>query len=71
MLTLAGDIALRDGEPAVHAPPRGWTLGRDHRGGHLLQAHVRPTLELVLTDAPATLQKEEDPETGLALIALR
>jgi uncharacterized protein len=36
----------------------------------LLQAHVRPTCELVLTESPAHLRKEFDPESGIALIKL-
>ncbi len=70
VLTLAGDVAVKDGEPAVHAH---LVVGRSDattRGGHLLEAHVHPTLELVLTETPAVLRKEEDAETGLALIAL-
>jgi predicted DNA-binding protein with PD1-like motif len=68
VLTLAGDIALKDGEPAVHAHVV--IGGRDGRasGGHLLEAEVRPTLEVVLSQAPEALQKRFDPETGLALI---
>ena len=37
-------------------------------GGHLLEAHVRPTLEVVLTESPRHLRKRKDPESGLALI---
>jgi predicted DNA-binding protein with PD1-like motif len=40
-------------------------------GGHLLEARVRPTLELVLVESPAHLRKEHDPESGLALVAPR
>jgi hypothetical protein len=39
-------------------------------GGHLLQAHVRPTLELVVTESPAHLQRVTDEKTGLPLIKL-
>jgi predicted DNA-binding protein with PD1-like motif len=37
-------------------------------GGHLLEAHVRPTLEVVLTESPEHLRKRKDSESGLALI---
>jgi predicted DNA-binding protein with PD1-like motif len=37
-------------------------------GGHLLQAHVRPTLEIVLTESAHPLHKTVDPESGIALI---
>jgi len=40
------------------------------RGGHLIEAHVRPTLEVILVESPAHLRKEFDPETGLALIRI-
>jgi hypothetical protein len=40
------------------------------RAGHLLEGHVRPTLELVLTETPAELHKRLDDASGLALIAL-
>ena len=38
-------------------------------GGHLLDAIARPTLELIVEDAPSHLRKRYDRETGLALIA--
>lgn len=63
-----GDIALKDGEPQVHAH---LSIGRrdgSAYGGHLLKAHVRPTCELFLTESPEHLQKQFDPESGLALI---
>ncbi len=65
--SLIGDIGLVNGKPAVHAHavvgfPDGTT-----RGGHIISATVWPTLELFLTDEPATLVKEEDPETDLFL----
>ncbi|CAI08695.1 hypothetical protein [Aromatoleum aromaticum] len=37
-------------------------------GGHLLSAEVRPTLEIVLTDAPTYLKRVFDAASGLALI---
>ncbi len=70
VLTLAGDIALQDGKRKIHAHA---VLGRRDGstvGGHLLQAHVRPTLELMLTESPAHLRRAHDPETGLALIRI-
>jgi predicted DNA-binding protein with PD1-like motif len=66
--TLAGDIAVNDGEPEVHAHlVVGDASGRAH-AGHLLEGHVRPTLEIFLTETPAELRKIVDEETGLALI---
>jgi predicted DNA-binding protein with PD1-like motif len=70
VLSLVGDIALKDGEPAVHAH---LTLGRKDSstiGGHLQSLTVWPTLEVVVTETPAHLTKTVDPTTGLALIDL-
>lgn len=70
VLTLAGDVARKDGEPKVHAHV---VLGRRDGttvGGHLLEAHVWPTLELILTESPGHLQRRHDEETGLALISV-
>ncbi len=68
VLSLIGDIALHNGTPAVHAHiVVGKRDGTAH-GGHLQEAHVRPTLEIILTESPAELQKKHDPESGLALI---
>lgn len=70
VLSLIGDVALKDGEPTVHAH---LVVGRSDgttRGGHLMEAHVRPTLELILVESPRHLHKTVDPESGLAVINL-
>jgi len=70
LLSLIGDIALQDGKPQVHAHiVVGRSDGTAH-GGHLLEAKVRPTCELILTENPAELQKQIDPEVGIALIKI-
>src|SRR5271168_5553240 len=70
LLSLIGDIALRNGEPQVHAHVVvGRSDGTAH-GGHLLEARVRPTCELILTESPAHLQKKFDPDSGIALIKI-
>ena len=70
LLSVIGDIALKSGKPHVHAHVVvGKSDGTAH-GGHLLEARVRPTCEVVLTESPVHLQKEIDPESGLALIRL-
>ncbi|MGE0315064.1 MAG: PPC domain-containing DNA-binding protein [Lautropia sp.] len=70
VLSMLGDVALDGGTPAVHLHV---VLGRADGstvGGHLLEASVRPTLEVVLVESPAWLRKRHDPESGLALIDL-
>jgi hypothetical protein len=70
LLSLIGDIALKDGDPQVHAHVVvGRSDGTAH-GGHLIEARVRPTCELILTESPIHLQKHLDPETGIALIKI-
>jgi predicted DNA-binding protein with PD1-like motif len=68
LLSLIGDIALKDGEPQVHAHVVvGGSDGIAH-GCHLLEACVRPACELIPTESPIHLQKKLDPESGIALI---
>jgi uncharacterized protein len=70
VLSLVGDIALKDSTPQVHAHVvLGKADGTAH-GGHILEAHVWPTLEVVLIESPKHLHRKIDPETGLALIDL-
>jgi uncharacterized protein len=71
VLTMAGDVALNPkGEPEVHAHVVCGRRGGATVGGHLVEAHVRPTLEIVLREAPAELRKRFDPESRLALLQL-
>jgi predicted DNA-binding protein with PD1-like motif len=70
ILSLLGDIATKDDQPALHAHI---VLGRRDSsaiGGHLQQLKVFPTLEVILSETPRHLRKRVDPSTGLALIAL-
>ena len=70
VLSLIGDIALKDGEPQVHAHVVVGRCDGTAYGGHLLEARVRPTCELILTESPSHLQKKLDPETGIALMQI-
>lgn len=68
VIGMSGDIALYQGKPVVHTHmvvgnPDGTT-----RGGHVLAAYVSPTLEIMVTEDPATMQKRFDPATDLTLI---
>ena len=70
VLALTGDVALDGARPSVHAHVVVGRRDGSAAGGHLLSGHVRPTLELVFTEAPVELRKRYDRETGLALIDL-
>ena len=68
VLSLLGDVAVGDQGPTLHLHA---VLGKSDGsvvGGHLLEAFVRPTLEVILIQPPSYLRKRKDPETGLALI---
>jgi uncharacterized protein len=70
VLSLLGDVAVADEGPSLHLHV---VLGRADGtvvGGHLLEAHVRPTLEVILVQPPSYLRKRRDPVSGLPLIAI-
>jgi predicted DNA-binding protein with PD1-like motif len=71
VMSLVGNITLEEsGEPKVHAHVVvGKSDGTAH-GGHLLEAHVRPTLEVILVESPTRLRRKMNAEVGLALIDL-
>lgn len=68
LVSLIGDIALDNGKPKVHAHVVVAKANGTALGGHLLEAQVRPTCEVLLTESPKHLQKQYDSESGLALI---
>lgn len=69
LLSLIRDAALKDGEPVVHANVVVGAKDGTAPCGHLLEVHMQPTCEVVITESSVTtLQKVVDPESGLALI---
>jgi predicted DNA-binding protein with PD1-like motif len=71
LLSLVGNIA-RDhhGQARIHAHVVvGKSDGTAH-GGHLMSAHVRPTLEVVLVESARHLCRTMHPELGAALLDL-
>ncbi|MBI2526237.1 MAG: DNA-binding protein [Candidatus Rokubacteria bacterium] len=70
VLALAGNVALHEGKPKVHAHAVVGKRDGTAHGGHLLRAHVRPTLEVVLVELSRRLQRRTDPKTGLPLLDL-
>jgi uncharacterized protein len=68
VIGMSGDIALYQGKQVVHTHmvvgnPDGTT-----RAGHALAAYASPTLEVMVTVDPITMQKRFDPATDLTLI---
>lgn len=70
VLSLVGDIALDDGKPKIHAHVVVGRRDGTTRGGHILEAHIWPTLEVIVVETPKDMQRKIDPATGLALIDL-
>jgi predicted DNA-binding protein with PD1-like motif len=68
VLSLIGDIALDGDTPKVHAHVVIGKADASAHGGHLIEAHVRPTLEILLTELPRHLHRRFDRASGLALI---
>jgi hypothetical protein len=68
VIGMSGDIALYHGKPVVHTHMLVGDSTGTILGGHVLSANVSPTLEVMVTVDPVTMQKRLDPETDLTLI---
>jgi uncharacterized protein len=66
--SLAGDITLYNNNPVVHAHISMATEDGILHGGHLFEAFISPTLQLMMTVEPEALFKKLDPETGILVI---
>ena len=68
VIGMSGDIALYQGKPVVHTHMLVGNPDGTTQGGHVLAAYVSPTLEVMVTVDPVTMQKRFDPDTDLTLI---
>src|SRR5271166_3114224 len=68
VIGMSGDIALYQGKPVVHTHMIVGNSDGTTVGGHVLEANVSPTLEVMVTVDPKAMQKRFDPETDLTLI---
>jgi uncharacterized protein len=68
VLSLTGNLALDDNEPFFHVHVALGLRDGSARGGHLFEATVRPTVELVLSAYPKPVRRKIDPESGLPLL---
>jgi uncharacterized protein len=71
VLSLIGDVAVDDnGKASLHLHAvLGFSDGST-KGGHFIEGHVRPTLEVVLRETPADLRRKHRADLGIALIDL-
>ena|SRR5579859_6939541 len=71
LLSAIGDVAEGDdGKPSVHLHVVLGLSDGSTRGGHLLEATVRPTMEITVVETPAHLRRKQRPDLGIALITL-
>jgi hypothetical protein len=71
VLSLIGDIATGDdGKPSLHVHAVLGLSDGTTRGGHLMEAIVRPTLEVTVVESAAHLRRKKRADLGLALIDL-
>jgi predicted DNA-binding protein with PD1-like motif len=69
VVSMVGDIVLApDAGRQLHAHVVLARRDGSTRGGHLIEAHVQPTLEVMLVESPSWLKRRTDAATGLALI---
>lgn len=68
VLSLVGDIVGEGDDLNLHAHVVVGQSDGSAYGGHLLEATVWPTLEVVITETPTHLRRRFDPNTGVALI---
>lgn len=69
VVSLLGNVALdAAGVPSLHPHMVIARADAAAFGGHVLEAIVRPVIELVITESPAYLRRQKDPESGLALL---
>ena len=70
VVSLIGNISRYKNKPKVHIHLAVGKRNGNALGGHLLKGIVRPTLEIILNESPAYLQREFKEEYNLSLINL-
>jgi hypothetical protein len=68
LVSLIGNIAIYEGKHRLHAHAMVATRDGTAHGGHLIEAHVRPTVELFLTERPTNLVRTLDQDANIPLI---
>ncbi len=64
----SGNVSIRDGEPWAHTHAVFARMDGSTVGGHVREATVGGTLELVLDVLPGRIERRKDEDTGLALL---
>lgn len=70
LASLAGNVATEDGRPCVHAHVVLADAAGATTGGHLIEAEVAATCEIVLTSFADEIRRATDPATGVSRLDL-
>jgi uncharacterized protein len=70
VLNITGNISLVDDKPLIHAHITLSNTDFFAFGGHLVEATVGPTLEVIIEPMPGSITRKFDEEVGLKLIDL-
>ncbi len=68
--SLVGNVAMRDGKPAIHAHIVVSRKDKSTAGGHLQAARAGAVLEVTLTAFDMDVQRAHDERTGLSQMQL-
>ncbi len=69
LLSLIGNVAVKDNEKIVHCHIILGTEDMKLFGGHLVEGTIGVTCEIIFNELPEPIPKHEDPEIGLNLIS--
>lgn len=70
VLSIIGNVSVLDKKPFIHAHITLGDRSYNAKGGHLKEAVVGATLEIVLTKVKGKVERKFDDETGLNLLDL-
>jgi len=71
IVSMLGNVTEKEGKPVVHCNIIVGTEDMSLHGGHLFEATVSGTCEIVFNEYKVPIKKELDPETGLNIITFK
>jgi predicted DNA-binding protein with PD1-like motif len=70
VIGLTGNVTLKEGQPFLHVHATFGGRDLSVRGGHVMEATVKPNLEIWLTRGSEAVVRLPDEESGLWLMSL-
>lgn len=70
IVSLLGNVAMKEEEKIIHCHIAVGTNKMNLYGGHLIEASVAATCEIVFNEFEVPVNKKKDPNTGLNLITI-